>query len=100
MKTSQGMKQLTGYVKQKYGALHAETWQADLRAAFKELWRVLRPGGTLTFKFANNSIPFEDVLDELPEDPMYGTTCNNRNGTQTRWFTFYKPREDSEGVRG
>lgn len=32
-----GMESLTGYIAKSYGALHAETWQADLRAGFEEL---------------------------------------------------------------
>jgi len=98
--TNRGMKQLSGYIKQKYGALHAETWQTDIRCAFQELWRVLRPGGTLTFKFASNSIDFDCVLDELPRDPMYGTTTNKKNGYETRWFTFYKARNQDESGCG
>lgn len=90
-----GMEQLTGRITKKYGALHAETWQHDLRKGFEELWRVLSPGGTLVFKFADNNIPFEDVLDVFPEDPLCGTTTKKHNRTENRWFTFYKPEEVS-----
>lgn len=89
-----GMAQLRGHVRKKYGALHAETWQADLRAGFEELWRVLRPGGVLVFKFADRAAPFEDVLDLAPVAPLFGTMTNQTSRCETRWFVFYKPEDD------
>lgn len=47
-----GMSEITGATFRKWGCLHAETWQDDLRTGFDELWRVLRPGGTLVFKLS------------------------------------------------
>ena len=86
-----GMDALTGYVSKKYGALEAETWQSDLRQGFEELWRVLRPGGTLVFKFADNSIQdWKNVIELAPTEPLLGTTTK-KNNTETRWFVFYKP---------
>lgn len=86
---SDGMKTLSGVAFRKWGCLHAETWQEDLRAGFEELWRVLRPGGTLVFKFANESADFNEVLSFAPTDPLFGTSVND--GTvETRWFVFYK----------
>ena len=89
-KRADGMDQLKGIMTKKYGALHAETWQADLEAGFEELWRVLRPGGTLVFKFADNAVDFENVLELAPVDPLFGTTSKKTN-VETRWFVFYKP---------
>ena len=86
-----GMESLAGYVQKKYGALEAETWQEDLRAGFEELWRVLRPGGTLAFKFADNAADWKDVLSLAPTEPLFGTTYSQKNGVETRWFLFYKP---------
>lgn len=94
-----GMNGLTGYQVKKYGALHAETWQADLRAGFEELWRVLRPGGTLVFKFNNISLDFKQVLGVLPQDPLFGTT-SKKNSTETRWFVFYKPEGTDDAEQG
>lgn len=86
---SDGMTTLRGIVTKKYGALHAETWQEDLKAGFNELWRILRPGGTLIFKFADESADFAEVLNLFPRDPLFGTSVND--GTvSTRWFVFYK----------
>lgn len=88
-----GMKTLNGITHRKWGCLHAETWQEDIRAGFIELWRVLRPGGTLVFKFADESADFREVLELAPTDPMFGTSVND--GTvETRWFVFYKSQMD------
>jgi SAM-dependent methyltransferase len=84
-----GMQQLNGIMVRKYGALHAETWQADLRKGFEELWRVLKPNGTLCFKFADDAADFEEVLDLFPVTPLFGTTTNQHR-TDTRWFVFHK----------
>jgi len=89
-----GMNQLKGIITKKYGALRAETWQADLKAGFDELWRVLKPGGTLVFKFADNAADFKTVLDLAPVDPLFGTTTK-KNNTETRWFVFYKPEGET-----
>lgn len=85
-----GMEKLTGHVTKKYGALHAETWQSDLRAGFEELWRVLNPAGTLVFKFADIDVDFRDVLDLAPVAPLFGTTTKKTTNMETRWFVFHK----------
>jgi len=85
-----GMEQLTGYITKSYGALHAETWQSDLEQGFSELFRVLAPGGTLVFKFADNSVDFRDVLSLAPQDPLFGTTTKKNSKVENRWFVFHK----------
>ncbi len=87
-----GMNKLTGVTTRKWGCLHAETWQEDLQSGFNELWRVLKAGGTLVFKFNNESADFKEVLKQAPTDPLFGTST--KDGTvETRWFVFYKPDE-------
>ena len=89
-----GMKNLTGYITKSYGALHAETWQSDLEQGFSELWRVLKPGGTLVFKFADNHVDFRDVLELAPSEPLFGTTTKKNSKVENRWFVFYKESHD------
>ena len=86
-----GMETISGVIETKYGALHAETWQADLRDAFDELWRVLRVGGVLTMKWNDAMRESGNVLEQLPETPLYGTNTAKRD-TNTKWWVFHKPR--------
>jgi len=87
---SDGMETLTGVMTKKYGCLHAETWQDDLRRGFEELFRVLSPGGTLIFKFADMDTDFSTVLELAPKAPLFGTNTKNKKNHETRWFVFYK----------
>ncbi|GGL57465.1 class I SAM-dependent methyltransferase [Halocalculus aciditolerans] len=90
---SDGMETLTGVMTKKYGCLHAETWQDDLRRGFRELFRVLAPGGTLVFKFADMDTDFSTVLNLSSRSPLFGTTTSRRENHCTKWFVFYKQRE-------
>lgn len=90
-----GMQTLTGIMTKKYGSLNAETWQSDLRRGFVELFRVLKPNGTLVFKFSDESTDFETVLNLSPYPPLFGTLIKGTSSSvQTRWFVFRK--EESE----
>lgn len=75
------------YMAQKYGRL-APTWKDDIQAGFAECFRVLRPNGTLVFKWNEDQIPVSDVLALTPELPLYG----HRSGKQSRthWISFIK----------
>lgn len=90
--TDGGMERLSGVIEQKYGALSAETWQSDLRQSFDELWRVLAPGGTLTFKWADVHKSHDEVLDVLEQSPLYGVTTE-KDRAVTKWWVFQQPTE-------
>lgn len=45
------------WLAKKYGTLNRDTWQDDLRQGFSECMRVLRPNGTLIFKWNTEQIP-------------------------------------------
>jgi len=91
-----GMKQLSGVVIKKYGALRAETWQDDLSRAVCELFRVLTDAGTLIFKFADVETDWEDILDVLPVKPLLGTTIRAKTDHKTRWFTLHASQYNPE----
>jgi len=90
--TNNGMKKLDGIIKRKYGCLHAETWPRDIHDAFVELFRVMADHATLTFKFCDYHIGFEEILSVIPQEPLYGTTIMSKTHS-TRWITFNKPME-------
>jgi len=71
----------------KYGTLH-DDWEDVLRKGFAECFRVLRPGGTLIFKWCEINIPLSRILALTPEKPLYG----HKSGKQQRtfWCAFLK----------
>ena len=72
----------------KYGRLNRNMWQADLTAGWTECWRVLRPLGTLIFKWNETQISVRKILSCFPVKPLFGhaTTKNLR----THWMCFLK----------
>jgi SAM-dependent methyltransferase len=82
------MKSVTGF---SYGSLDKDSWRADLAAGFKECFRVLKPYGTLIFKWNEVDIPIKDVLALTPVKPLYG----HRSGkaAKTHWVSFIKQGE-------
>ncbi len=76
------------WMKDKYGELDHKTWQVDIKAGFKECFRVLRPEGVLIFKWSEFDIPLRDILALTPETPLFG----HRSGkaAKTHWVCFMK----------
>jgi len=75
------------WMAKKYGRLN-NTWQDDIRSGFSECFRVLKPNGTLIFKWNEYDIPLKEVLKLTKEQPLFG----HRSGKQqkTHWVTFMK----------
>lgn len=73
--------------KKKYGVL-GFNWENEIKEGFSECFRVLKPGGTLIFKWNENQILVSDVLKLTPNKPMYG----HRSGkmSNTHWIAFLK----------
>lgn len=72
----------------KYGKLD-KGWPAMLRDGFRECMRVLKPGGTLIFKWSEVQIQVGEVWKAIGARPVFGTRCGRRAGTI--WATFWKP---------
>ena len=74
----------------KYGCL-APTWETDIRGGFDECWRVLKPNGTLIFKWSEREVPVSRVLDLIEQKPLFGHP-SGKSG-KTMWMTFFKTEE-------
>ena len=81
----------TSWLLKKYGVLRGE-WREMLRQGFAECFRVLRPGGTLVFKWADTDHPLSDVLALTEERPLYGHRSGKKAGTH--WVAFLKPNKE------
>lgn len=80
----------SGWLAKKYGKLEGD-WRAELRAGFAECFRVLRPSGTLVFKWNETNIPVSQILALTPEKPLFGNRCGKRS--QSHWVVFMKEGE-------
>lgn len=76
------------YMAKMYGVLNKETWQDDLRAGFAECFRVLKPNGTLIFKWNECEIPLREVLKLTEEQPLFGHPSGKAQ--KTHWVAFMK----------
>ncbi len=76
-----------GWMAKKYGKLEGD-WRTELTKGFAECFRVLRPEGTLVFKWNENEVPVSQILALTPEKPLFG----NRGGKnlQSHWVVFLK----------
>lgn len=71
----------------KYGKL-GKDWRDDLRQGFAECFRVLRPHGTLVFKWSETQVKLREVLALTPYRPLFGNTSGKKAGTH--WLVFLK----------
>lgn len=76
-----------GWLAKKYGKL-GDNWREDLRQGFSECFRVLRPFGTMIFKWNEHEIAVSEILKLTTEKPVFG----NRSGknSKTHWIVFMK----------
>lgn len=74
-----------GIMKAQYGQLNKKTWREDLIKGFEECMRVLKPNGTLIFKWSDSQINVKELLDLIPFKPLFG----NQRG-KTHWIVFMK----------
>ena len=69
-----------------------EGWQDLILGGFNECWRVLKPNGTLIFKWNETSIPTGQIVRLLPESPAFGHKSGKM--AKTQWLTFFKNCDD------
>lgn len=71
----------------KYGKL-SEDWREDLRKGFSECLRVLKPHGTLVFKWNEDQVAVREVLALCPQPPLFGHLTGRKG--MTHWLVFMK----------
>jgi len=76
------------WIRKKYGVLDKTSWQEDIGQGFAECFRVLKPMGTLIFKWNETSIPLKEILALTNQKPVLGHPSGKRMGTH--WVLFIK----------
>ena len=72
------------WIANKYGLLSSD-WRSDLKLGFDECFRVLKPFGTLIFKWNEDQIKLSEILPNIGHEPLFG---NRRS--KTHWIVFMK----------
>lgn len=74
----------SSWMAKKYGKL-SEDWPNDIKKGFDECMRVLKPNGTLIFKWNEDQIKLGEILNVIKVKPLFG---NRRS--KTHWLVFMK----------
>ena len=77
----------TAWLAKKYGKLY-DGWETMISKGFQECMRVLKPNGTLIFKWSETDIPLKKILQIIGRQPLYGHKSGKR--MQTHWLCFMK----------
>lgn len=77
----------TSWLAKKYGKL-PDNWRVVISKGFEECMRVLKPNGTLVFKWNEHDIKVNDVLEIIPYKPLFGHTTGRQS--KTIWMCFIK----------
>lgn len=73
------------WLAKKYGVLNQATWQSDLKHGYEECMRVLKPNGTLVFKWNDDQVKLAKVLKAMHAKPLFGD-----KRSKTHWLFFMK----------
>lgn len=74
-------------ITKKYGSLQGD-WREMISKGFKECFRVLKPNGTLVFKWSEVQYPIREVLELTDYKPLYGHKSGKK--MNTHWVCFIK----------
>lgn len=80
----------TSWMAKKYGKLN-DDWRQVIHDGFAECMRVLKPNGTLIFKWCEFEIPTRQVIDAIGCKPLYG--CRSGKQGKTHWMAFIKEND-------
>jgi SAM-dependent methyltransferase len=74
-------------ITKKYGVLE-DNWRETISKGFKECFRVLKPNGTLIFKWSEVQFPVKEILKLTDQKPLYGHKSGKK--MNTHWICFIK----------
>lgn len=77
----------TSWMAKKYGIL-PKSWEGLIRDGVNECMRVLKPNGTMVFKWAERDISTKEVLEAIDWRPLFGNRDRRKQGTI--WMCFIK----------
>ena len=75
----------TSWLAKKYGTIDLMGWPNEFNKAFQEIMRVLKPTGTMLFKWNEDQIPIKEVLKAFGQQPILGDMKS-----KTKWSVFIK----------
>lgn len=75
------------WLAKKYGKL-SKDWREDIKAGFSECFRVLKPEGTLIFKWNEHEIKVSEILKLTENQPLFGNRCGKT--AKSHWLVFMK----------
>lgn len=81
------------WLRKKYGILPND-WQNELKQGFDECIRVLKPNGTLVFKWNEEQIKLSEVLKCFSQKPLFG-----HKRAKTHFLVFMK-EVNNESIGG
>jgi len=76
------------WLAKKYGVLDSN-WKEDIAMGFLECMRVLKPNGTLVFKWNEEQISLSEILATISYKPLFG-----QRRSKTHFLVFFK--EDAQ----
>lgn len=79
------------YMAIKYGTL-PDNWETEIHDGFHECMRVLKPFGTLIFKWSEVQIPVSRIKRAIGAEPLFGHISGKKSNTH--WMTFMKIPEE------
>lgn len=83
------------FMGQSYGSLPYRNSLTPIALGFDECWRVLKPNGTLIFKWSATDFSLQEVLKAIRRKPLFG---NRRPSRETFWMVFFKTADENAGT--
>jgi len=78
------------FLYKKYGTLK-KNWEEMIKKGFEEAFRILKPSGTLIFKWCDSAIPLKYVLALTDKQPLIKHSATSNSGkAKTHFLVFMK----------